>query len=90
MCFVFLLVVTYEYSSGLILIVTYTQQSISLPESAEINAGIGTLATTIGLPGRYIHSPATMVDLSDVEAAKQIIIKIIEEFNSDKLNDLLD
>lgn len=53
-------------------------------------AGIGTLATTIGLPGRYIHSPATMVDLGDVEAAKAIIIKIIEEFNDETLKDLLD
>lgn len=52
-------------------------------------AGIGTLATTIGVPGRYIHSPATMVDLGDIEAVKQIIIKIIEEFDNATLNSLL-
>lgn len=52
-------------------------------------AGIGTLATTIGVPGRYIHSPQSMVDLDDLEQVKNIIIKIIEDFNYERLNKIL-
>lgn len=52
-------------------------------------AGIGTLATTIGIPGRYIHSPASMVDLDDIQAVKDMIIKIIEDFDKNKLQEVL-
>ena len=51
--------------------------------------GNGTLATTIGVPGRYIHSPATMVDLDDLKAVKDIVIKIIETFDNEKLKEIL-
>ena len=51
--------------------------------------GIGTLSTTLGVPGRYIHSPATMIDLEDLEAVKEIAKKIIETFDDEKLKDLL-
>ena len=50
--------------------------------------GNGILATTVGIPGRYIHSPATMVSLKDIEAAKQFVIKLIEDFDSKKLKKL--
>lgn len=49
----------------------------------------GTLATTVGIPGRYIHSPATMVSLEDIEAAKKFILKLVEDFDEKRLNSLL-
>lgn len=45
----------------------------------------GTLATTVGILGRYIHSPATMVHIDDVESAKQFVIKLIESFDEKAL-----
>lgn len=51
-------------------------------------AGSGILATTVGVPGRYIHSPATMVSLDDIEAAKQFIIKLVQDFDAKKLEEL--
>lgn len=52
-------------------------------------SGIGTLATTLGIPGRYIHSPASMVDLDDVSECKKMAICIMKDFNRDKLNKIL-
>ncbi|MDD2258313.1 MAG: M42 family metallopeptidase [Bacilli bacterium] len=52
-------------------------------------AGKGTLSTTIGLPGRYIHSTTTMIHIDDVEAVKKMLIAIIKDFDSDKLNNLI-
>ncbi len=49
----------------------------------------GALATTVGIPGRYIHSPATMVHLDDIEAAKKFVLKLIEDFNQERLDSLL-
>ena len=51
--------------------------------------GTGTLSTTLGVPGRYIHSPATMIDLDDLKAVKEIAKKIIETFDSEKLKEIL-
>lgn len=48
-------------------------------------AKYGTLATTVGVLGRYIHSPATMVHMDDIEAAKSFVIKLIEKFNEEEL-----
>lgn len=50
--------------------------------------GSGILATTVGVPGRYIHSPATMVSLDDIEAAKQFIIKLVQDFDKNRLEEL--
>lgn len=52
--------------------------------------GQGTLATTIGVPGRYIHSPSTMVDLDDINEVCNIVIKLIEDFNEEKLAKILE
>ena len=49
----------------------------------------GCLATTVGIPGRYIHSPATMVHLDDIEAAKKFVLKLIEDFSKERLDSLL-
>ncbi len=52
-------------------------------------AGKGVLSTTIGLPGRYIHSTTTMIHIDDVEAVKKMLIAIIKDFDSEKLNKLI-
>jgi len=51
-------------------------------------AGNGTLSTTIGLPGRYIHSTATMVHINDIEEVKKMIIALIKDFDDKKLKEL--
>lgn len=51
--------------------------------------GTGTLSTTLGIPGRYIHSPASMVDLDDIKQVKKMALKIIEDFDSEKLKSIL-
>ncbi len=50
--------------------------------------GEGTLATTIGIAGRYIHSPATMVHKEDIESAVCFIEKLVEDFNIERLKEL--
>lgn len=52
-------------------------------------AGKGTLSTTIGLPGRYIHSSAVMIHIDDVEAVKKMAIAIIKDFDEMRLQELL-
>jgi glutamyl aminopeptidase len=51
-------------------------------------AGSGTLSTTIGLPGRYIHSTAAMIHIDDVEAVKKMVLAIIKDFNEERLKEL--
>src|SRR5690606_35291434 len=51
-------------------------------------AGSGTLSTTIGLPGRYIHSTAAMVHIDDIEAVKKMVIAIIKDFDENRLKEL--
>jgi glutamyl aminopeptidase len=51
-------------------------------------AGNGTLSTTIGLPGRYIHSTASMIHIDDVEAVKKMLIAIIKDFDNCRLEEL--
>lgn len=46
-------------------------------------AGKGVLATTIGLPGRYIHTTAAMVHVDDIEAVKQMALAVIKSFNNE-------
>ena len=41
----------------------------------------GTLATTIGLPARYIHSTAAMFDLADLEEAKKMLFLVLRKLN---------
>ncbi len=48
-------------------------------------AGNGTLSTTIGLPGRYIHSTSSMVHVDDIEAVKKMIIAVINSFDEKAL-----
>lgn len=37
----------------------------------------GVIATTIGLPARYIHSTAAMMDERDLEAAKKMLFRVL-------------
>ena len=41
----------------------------------------GALATTVGMPGRYIHSTATIIDVRDLESVKAMVLAIIETFD---------
>ena len=43
----------------------------------------GALATTIGLPGRYIHTTGAIVSVDDMEAVKKIALLIIKNLNWD-------
>ncbi|MDD3171381.1 MAG: M42 family metallopeptidase [Bacilli bacterium] len=52
-------------------------------------AGSGTLATTVGVPGRYIHSTATMIHVDDLKAVKDMLIAIIKDFDDKRLKELL-
>lgn len=45
------------------------------------DANDGVLATTIGLPARYIHSTAAMLDLSDLDAAKKMLFRVLKTLN---------
>ncbi|MBU1093653.1 MAG: M20/M25/M40 family metallo-hydrolase [Firmicutes bacterium] len=44
-------------------------------KALDLNAGI--LATTIGLPARYIHSTAAMMDLRDLDAARKMLYQVL-------------
>lgn len=48
----------------------------------------GTLATTIGLPCRYIHSTASMMSIKDHEAAKKMLRKVIKALTPEKIQEL--
>lgn len=43
----------------------------------------GVLATTIGLPARYIHSSAAMMDIRDVLEAKKMLFAIVNDLNEE-------
>jgi glutamyl aminopeptidase len=48
----------------------------------------GILATTIGLPARYIHSTAAMMDLRDLDAAQKMLYTLLKTLNPDKIQKL--
>ncbi len=49
----------------------------------------GILSTTIGLPARYIHSTAAMMDLSDLEEARKMLFTVLRDLNPDKIKNLI-
>ena len=53
-------------------------------------AGKGILSTTIGLPGRYIHTTAAMVHVDDIEAVKQMALAIIDSFDNETFQKIKD
>jgi glutamyl aminopeptidase len=48
----------------------------------------GVIATTIGLPARYIHSTAAMMDTRDLEAARSMIFKVLSDLTPKKIKKL--
>lgn len=48
----------------------------------------GAIATTIGLPGRYIHSNAAIIDVRDVEEVKKMLLALITSFDSKALQEV--
>ncbi len=48
----------------------------------------GVLATTIGLPARYIHSTAAMMDTRDLDAARKMLYKTLETLNKERIQKL--
>ncbi|MDY0277031.1 MAG: M42 family metallopeptidase [Acholeplasma sp.] len=49
----------------------------------------GILATTIGLPARYIHSTAAMMDINDLKAARKMTFKVIDTLDSSIIERLM-
>lgn len=51
--------------------------------AAALDELAGVLSTTIGLPARYIHSTAAMMDIFDLNEARKMLFKIVELINND-------
>jgi len=46
----------------------------------------GIVSTTIGLPSRYIHSTAAMINIEDHEAAKKMLRKVIQALDQETVD----
>ncbi len=51
-------------------------------------AGKGIFSSTLGLPGRYIHTTASMIHVDDIKAVKDMALEIIKTFDNEKLKQL--
>ncbi|MGX7058534.1 glutamyl aminopeptidase [Vagococcus humatus] len=49
----------------------------------------GIPSAVIGVPGRYIHTHQTMFNISDYEAAKSMVLAILETLTPEKINDII-
>jgi glutamyl aminopeptidase len=54
--------------------------------AAALDENGGILATTIGLPARYIHSSAAIADFNDIIEARKMLFNIVESINESELN----
>jgi putative aminopeptidase FrvX len=52
-------------------------------------SGIGVPSAVIGICARYIHSSASIIDCDDYEAAKELLIKLIESTDQTTINTIL-
>ncbi len=52
----------------------------------DLNSGV--LATTIGLPARYIHSTAAMMDLKDLDSARKMLFQVLKTLTPDLIKKL--
>ncbi|MFO8059238.1 MAG: M42 family metallopeptidase [Bacillota bacterium] len=52
--------------------------------------GEGVLCAVISVPIRYSHSPHEMVSMTDVEAARDLILGVLEELDADALNRMME
>jgi len=50
--------------------------------------GDGVLVATVGMPSRYIHSNTSMIHADDHKAVKEVIVKILETLNWDKVKEI--
>ncbi len=50
----------------------------------------GILSTTIGLPARYIHSTAAMMDLADLDEARKMLFAVLHDITPQKIKLLID
>lgn len=50
----------------------------------------GILSTTIGLPARYIHSTAAMMDLSDLDEARKMLFAFMHDITPQKIKSLIE
>ena len=55
-------------------------------KALDMHAGIP--ATTIGLPARYIHSTAAMMDLGDLDHARKMLFTLLDAFTPDLIQQL--
>lgn len=55
--------------------------------AAQLSRG-GTLACTIGMPARYIHSTTSMIHKDDYKAVKAIILKMLETIDWDTIKEI--
>ncbi len=55
-------------------------------KALDMNRGV--VATTIGLPARYIHSTAAMMDLRDLEQAKKMLFTVLHTLNPEIISKL--
>jgi glutamyl aminopeptidase len=55
-------------------------------KALDLNEGV--LATTIGLPARYIHSTAAMMDIEDLNEARKMLYTLLKTFNSKNITSL--
>jgi putative aminopeptidase FrvX len=50
----------------------------------------GAIATTVGLPGRYIHTNAAIIDVRDVEEVKKMLLAFIASFDENALKEVME
>ncbi|MDY0295592.1 MAG: M28 family peptidase [Acholeplasmataceae bacterium] len=55
-------------------------------KALDLNAGV--IATTIGLPARYIHSTAAMMDERDLKACKKMLFTVLNTLDPEKIKNL--
>ncbi len=53
-------------------------------KALDLNEGV--LATTIGLPSRYIHSTIAMMEISDLENARKMLFTVLKKINNEKID----
>ncbi|MFV0499667.1 MAG: M42 family metallopeptidase [Bacilli bacterium] len=49
----------------------------------------GVISTIIGIPSRNIHTSSSIIDIRDYDQAKKIIVEIINDINTQKLQEII-
>lgn len=53
-------------------------------------SGIGVPSAVIGICSRYIHTPASIVHTDDIDAAKELLIKLVEGLDHTTLQTIIE